>query len=333
MSRFTQARRKFSLALAAGVLCANFGLPQAHASESAWPSKPVRLVVPFPAGGSSDALARILAQRLSETFKQNFIVENRPGSGGTIGTSYVARAPADGSVLLVGAGGSLVVSPLLTKQNYDTLRDFEPITQLISSPMAVAINREAFGDKVNTIPELVEAIKAQDGVPFASGGDGTQMHLSGELLNELTQANMVHVPYKGAAAAITDLIGGHVPVAFVDLASIVPMMDDERIKVLGIANTEPSKVRPELPTSVDAAMPQWKAGGWIGLLAPAGTPEHIVKTLEEHVTAIVQEQEIIDRIMTTGNEPNAAGREKFIEHITQETALWKGLIERVNVQM
>ena len=303
----------------------------AAGNDQQWPTKPVKLIVTFPPGGSADALARILGARLESKFGQPFIVENKVGAGGSIGTAYVARAEPDGYTLLVSAGGSLVVNPLLTKQAYDASRDFVPISQLVSSPFALVVNNAAFDNKVGDAKALIAQAKTQK-LSFASGGSGTQMQLIGELFNLLTQAGMTHVPYKGAGPAITDLVGGHVPVAFVDLASMVPHLKNDKIKVLAISSTKRSPVAPQAPTATEAGLTGWQGTGWIGLLAPAGTPPTVVERLEKEVGDALRSQDIAERILVTGNEPAPSTSAELRRFIEQETKQWRYVIETVGVK-
>lgn len=323
--------RKIGLMVAWG-MAALFPL-QGHAADTPWPSRPIRLVVTFPPGGSADALARILSVRLARELGQAVIVDNRAGAGGSIGTALAAKADPDGYTFLVSAGGSLVVNPLLAKQSYETLRDFAPVAQLVSSPFAIAIHRNAFGNKVQDLQGLVEYTKSHKGaLSFGTGGNGTQMHLVGELFNQITKAEMVHVPYKGGGPAIVDLIGGVVPIAFVDLASFVPSLTNEKIKVLAVSSRNRSSIASGVPSATEAGLPQWQATGWIGLLAPAKTPVTIVRRMEEEINKVLREQPVMDQILVSGNEPAPSTSTEFRRFIQNESARWKAVVDAAGIK-
>lgn len=313
---------------------AGFGtIAEAQGSSAAkWPAKPIRLIVTFPPGGSSDALARILSKRLGEEFGQPVVVENKAGAGGAIGTAYGAKADADGYSFLVAAGGSLVVKPLLGLQSYDTAKDFAPVAQLITSPFALVINTERLAG-VGSVKQLVERAK-RTGEPlsFGSAGNGTQQHLAGELLGLLTGVRMNHIPYKGAGPAAIDLIGGSIPVAVLDLASIVPSMGNERIKVLAVSSTQRSTIAPAVPSAAEEGIPDWQASGWIGLLAPAGTPGAIVAKMEHEVNRILREKAVADQILATGNEPAPSTAAAFKGFIASESVRWKQVVQKADIK-
>ena len=305
----------------------------AQAGDGQWPSKPVRLVVTFPPGGSADSLSRILSTRLAKELGQAVIVDNRAGAGGSIGTAVAAKAAPDGYTFLVAAGGSLVVNPLLAKQSYDTLKDFVPVAQLVSSPFAPAINRNAFDNKVQDVQGLAEHIRTHRGaLSFASGGNGTQMHLVGELFNQVTKGEMVHVPYKGGGPAIIDLIGGSIPIAFVDLASITPSLGNDKIKVLAVSSSKRSPIAPDVPSAVEAGLPQWQAGGWIGLLAPAKTPTAIVQRMETEINKVLREKAVIDQVLQSGNEAAPSTSVAFRSFIESESRRWKAVVDTAGIK-
>lgn len=291
-----------------------------------YPVKPIHVVVTFPPGGSSDTIARLIGPRLGATLGQPIIVDNRPGGGGGIGADLVARAAPDGYTLLVGAAGGLALNPVIyEKTPYDPVKDFAPITLLVTSPFIVAVNPSV--TPVNNLKELIALVKSKPGMPFASGGTGTGMHLAGELFKMMVQAQMTHVPYKGNGPALSDLVGGQVPIAFVDLGSTPQFMKSGRIRILAVAAATRTALAPDIPTGAEAGLPGWEALGWFGLVAPAATPRAIVQRLNTETVAILKDSEIRKKILATGNEPAPTTPEAFGEYIRAELARWSKVVK------
>lgn len=298
---------------------------QVHAQ--AYPVKPVRIVVTYPPGGSTDAIGRILTPHLAERFGQPFILDNRPGGGATIGTDLVAKSPGDGYTLLI--TGTLVLIPVITsKLPYDALRDFAPITLLVTSPMMVAVNPSLL--PVKSIQELIPLLKSKPGLPFASGGPG--MQLAGELFKLLTGVDMTHVPYKGAGQALTDLAGGQLAIAFTDLGSTTRFLKSGRIRVLAVASATRSANAPDIPTGAESGLPGWQSLGSFGLLAPSATPAPIVQRLNAEVTALLRKPDIRERILATGNEPAPRTPEEFSRFIATELPRWTKVIKEAGLK-
>ena len=291
-----------------------------------YPVKPIHLVVTFPPGGSSDTVARLIGPRLGATLGQPIIVDNRPGGGGGIGAELVARAAPDGYTLLVGAAGGLALNPVIyEKTPYDPVKDFAPITLLVTSPFIVAINPSVV--PVSNLKELIALVKSKPGMPFASGGTGTGMHLAGELFKMMVQAQMTHVPYKGNGPALSDLIGGQVPMAFTDLGSTPQFMKSGRIRILAVAAAHRTPLAPDIPTGAEAGLPGWEALGWFGLVAPAATPRPIVRRLNTETVAILKDPDIREKILATNNEPAPTTPEAFGEYIRSEVARWSKVVK------
>jgi tripartite-type tricarboxylate transporter receptor subunit TctC len=307
--------------------CAVAALPgAAFAQAPAWPSKAIRLIIPFAPGGSSDAVGRIVASKLNERLGQPVVVENRPGGGGSIGVDVVAKSAPDGYTLVVGSAGGLAVNAAVNPRlPYDPVKDLAPITMLVTSPFVVAVN-PAF-TQVNSLRELIAAIKAKPGMPFASGGTGSGMHLAGELFKLLTKLDMTHVPYKGNGPALTDLVGGQVPMAFVDLGSMPPFIKSGRVKVLAVASSKRSSLAPDVPSADEAGLPGWDALGWFGLAAAAGTPGPIVQRLNTETVAILRAPDVRERIHATYNEPAPMSPEEFGAYIRAEIARWTKVVK------
>jgi tripartite-type tricarboxylate transporter receptor subunit TctC len=328
MSNPTEAVQPMFPIFATALLCVLAGttMAQAPIPASGYANKAIRIVVTFPPGGSSDTIGRIIGQKLSERLGQPVIIDNRPGGGGSIGVDAVVRAAPDGYTLVLGAAGGLALNTVLYKKlPYDPTKDLALITRLVTSPMIVAINPALA--RVASVQELVAMIKAKPGpTAFASGGTGTGMHLAGELFKVITASKMFHVPYKGNGPALTDLIGGQVPIAFTDFGSTPPFTKGGRVKVLAIASPTRSRLAPDVPSAPEAGLPRWEALGWLGLAAPAGTPPEIVNRLYAEVTAILRQPDVIEKILATGNEPAPMTPEEFGNYIRSEIARWGKIV-------
>ncbi len=306
---------------------------QAPQSGAGYPSRPIRLVVHFPPGGSTDTVSRIFAPVLTERLGKPVIVDNRPGGNGVIGAEIVAKAAPDGHTLFVASASVLVLNPIL-RQNlpYDPVRDFVPITRLVTSPFIVAINPSLI--PAASVRELIAAVKAKPGqLAFASGGNGSAMHLAGELFRLLAGLEMIHVPYKGNGPAMADLAGGQVPIAFVDLGSTSAFSKSGRVRILAIAAAQRTTLAPELPTAAESGLPNWEALGWYGLVAPAGTSADIISRVNAEMTAILKLPEIRARIVATGSEPAPDTPGEFDKFIKSETGKWTKVIKEAGIKV
>jgi tripartite-type tricarboxylate transporter receptor subunit TctC len=248
------------------------------AAESSWPSRPVRIIVPFPPGQGADIIARLLAQRFSTVFGQPFIVENRPGAGSMIGTTMAARAPADGYTLLMGGTSALVINPALyEKLDYDTLRDFAPISNVAALPMLIMVSNSL---PINSISELIKYAKAHPGkLTYGSAGIGSAHHLIVAKLARMADVQLTHVPYKGSAAPMTDLMSGRIDILADTLPAAVPSVKAGKVKALAVSSLERSRYIPDLPTLDESGIPGFDAVAWSGLLAPRKTPPEILERL------------------------------------------------------
>ena len=274
----------------------------ALAQPTAWPSKPIRLVVTFPAGGSSDAAARIVAPKLAERLGQSVIVENKPGSGGGVGLELVAKSPADGYTIVLASAGGLTANPsLYSKLAYDPAKDFAPITTFGTSPFVLVANAAL---PANNAKEVIALAKREVGkLTYASGGNGTAMHLSGELLKSMTGSYILHVPYRGSAPAVMAVMAGDTSLAITDIASIQPLIKSGRFKVIGVMGKERSVLAPDMPTLAESGVPGYESAGWFGILAPAGTPPAVVARLNSEITAVLRLPEIKERFAAAAMEP------------------------------
>lgn len=313
--------------LIAAMTCASMA-----AQAQAYPTKPVRIIVTFAPGGSSDTVARLISPRLSERLGQPIVIENRPGGGGSIGADMVAKSAPDGYTLVVGAQGGLALNTIFyPKLPYDPLKDFAPITLLVKSPFVVLVNPAVM--PVRSVAELIASLKTQRGTPFASGGTGSGMHLAGELFKLMANLDMTHVPYKGNGPALTDLAGGQLPLAFTDLGSTPAFLKSGRVRALAVTSKERTPLAPEIPSATEAGLPGWVAFGWFGLAAPAGTPRAVINRLNAETTAVLRQSDVRERILATYNEPSPTTPEEFGSFIRAEIASWSKVIREAGVKI
>jgi len=317
--------RCLACAVAFVALGVGVALP-AHAQE-AYPTKPIRIVVPFPAAGTTDILARAVAQKLTETWGQSVIVDNRPGAAGNIGAELVAKAAPDGYTLLMGTVGTHAINAsLYAKMPYDHVKDFTPIVLVAGVPNVLVVNPSL---PVKTVAELVAYEKANPGkLNFASSGSGTSIHLSGELFKTSAGVQMTHVPYKGSAPAVTDLIGGQVQLMFDNLPSALPHIKAGKLRAIAVTSLVRAPALPDVPTIAESGYPGFEASSWFGLLAPAGTKPEIVAKINAEVRKWLATPEARDKLASQG--ANAAGGtpEDFARHIAAETAKWAKVVKQ-----
>jgi tripartite-type tricarboxylate transporter receptor subunit TctC len=295
-------------------------------AQTAYPSKPVRLVVPFPAGGTTDILARAVAQRLTETTGQSFVVDNRAGAGGNIGADQVAKAPPDGYTLLMGTVGTHAINAsLYAKMPYDHVRDFAPIILVAGVPNVLVVNPAL---PVNSVQELIAYGKANPGkLNFASSGNGTSIHLSAELFKTMTGVQMAHVPYKGSAPALVDLAGGQVQLMFDNLPSALALIKAGKLKALAVTSLQRSTVLPDVPTLAESGLPGFEASSWFGLLAPAGTPKDILAKISGEVAKWLATPEAKEKLAAQGAIPAGLPSDEFARHIATETVKWQKVVK------
>jgi tripartite-type tricarboxylate transporter receptor subunit TctC len=305
-----------------------FVFPELSAAQQ-YPSKTVRLIVPFPAGGSTDVIARVLAPRLAEAWGQQVIVDNRPGGNTTIGTEIVAKAAPDGHTLLITPAPFTVVPSVLKKLPYDPAKDFEPITLINTTPMGLVVHP---GVPAKNVRELVALAKARPGkMNFASSGNGGVPHLSGELLNAMAGIKMMHVPYKGNAPALVDLVGGHVDMAFNGLTSAMPFIKSGRLRVLGVTSISRTAALPEVPTLDEQGLKGFQAVAWNGITAPARTPKDVIAKIADSAARIVKSPELAEQLKRDGSDPVGSSTAEFVDHLREEVAKWKKVLERAGI--
>ena len=297
----------------------------AHAQAS-YPSKPIRLVVPFPAGGTTDILARAVAQRLTETMGQPVVVDNRAGAGGNIGADMVAKAPPDGYTLLMGTVGTHAINAsLYAKMPYDHVRDFAPVILVAGVPNVLVVNPAL---PVNSVQELIAYGKANPGkLNFASSGNGTSIHLAAELFKTMTGVQMAHVPYKGSAPALVDLAGGQVQLMFDNLPSSLALIKAGKLKALAVTSAQRSAALPDVPTVAESGLAGFEASSWFGLLAPAGTPKDIIAKLNGEVTKWLATPEAKEKLAAQGAIPAGRSPDDFMRHIAAETVKWQKVVK------
>jgi len=304
-----------SLALGAGMLAA----PGVHAQ--AFPSKPMTIIVPFPAGGTTDILARILGQYMSTAMGQPVVIDNRAGAGGNIGGQAAARAPADGYTLFMGTVGTHAINAsLYKKMPFDPVKDFAPLTRVAMVPnLLVAHPSQPF----KTVSELIAYAKANPGkVTYASSGNGTSIHLSGELFKSMTKIDMTHVPYKGSAPAVNDLLSGQVAIMFDNLPSALPHVKAGKLRPIAVTSAKRSPELPDIPTVAEAGVPGFEATSWFGMFAPAGTPPAIVNQLNAVMVKALNDPDIRKKISDQGAEPHPEKPAEFAAFIQAESVKW-----------
>jgi tripartite-type tricarboxylate transporter receptor subunit TctC len=292
---------------------------QAALAES-YPKKPITIVVPYPPGGPTDIVARVVGQKLGERLGQQVIVDNRPGAGGNIGAALVARAAPDGYTLLLGTTAHAINPSVFPALNYDILNDFSPVVLLTSLPLVVITNASV---PVKNVQELVALAKSKQGqLTYASSGNGQSTHLAAELFKTMTGVSMTHVPYEGSAPALTDVAGGQVSVMFDTMLSAMPHIKSGRLKALAVTSARRSVSAPELPTVAESGVPGYEAVAWSGLLAPAHTPPEIVAKLNTEINVILGQPDVQKRFLNDGAEPVGGSPEQFSTHISSEVQKW-----------
>jgi tripartite-type tricarboxylate transporter receptor subunit TctC len=289
-----------------------------------YPSRPVRVIVPFAPGGPNEIIARLVAQRLSETLGQPFIVENRPGAGGNVGTDLVAKSAPDGYTLLSAGPGSLVINPLLGAAPYDTARDFAPVAIMATAPNALVVHPSV---PARTVRELIALARSRpDELNYASGGVGSTPHLAAALFAAMAGIRIVHVPYKGTGPAVTDLLGGEVQVAVLGIPTVLPYIRSGKLRALAVTGKRRSAELPDVPTVEEAGVAGYEVSPWYGLLAPAATPRPIIAVLGAEVTKIVRSPGLVEKLAAQGAEPAGGTPEEFAAYLRAEAARWGRVI-------
>ncbi len=301
------------------------------AAADGYPARPIRWVMPYPAGGSFDTVSRAFAQRLGERLGQQVVVDNRTGAGGTVGAEIGAKSPPDGYTIVAGGEGTLVVSPILRKNlPYDPLKDFSPITQLASINYILFAHPSA---PFRTVQELIAMAKAKPGqLNYASGGTGSAPHMLAELFKYRTGTNLQHVSYKGSSPAINDVLGGHVQLMFTGLPSVLAQLQAGKLRGIAVTSRERLASVPDVPTFIESGVKNFEASPWYGALAPAHTPKPIVDRLYREFAAVLKEPAILEFLNRGGVQPVGSTPAEFAAHIRHELKEWKEVISRAGIR-
>jgi tripartite-type tricarboxylate transporter receptor subunit TctC len=315
-------------ALAVALVFAHSGT----APAADYPSQTIKIIVPFPPGGGVDVVARMIAPRLSESLGQSVIVENRGGAGGSVGATAVAQAAGDGYTLLLGTASTHGTNPnVYAKLSYDPVRDFVPVAIITSAPLVLAANNAV---PVKTAADLIALAKAKPGeLSFGSYGIGSSNHLVAELFNKMAGIEATHIPYRGSAPMMTDLIGGRIQYAFDGVATTLGYIRSGTVRLLGVSSAKRSAVLPDDPTIAESAVPGFEAGVWFALFAPAGTPKAVVDLLNSKVNAALQPAEVREGFLRVGNEPVGGGPDVLAAKVQSELQKWTTIVREKNIRI
>ena len=330
-----QTMTKFYTAVSAGLgaialACTAHAQVPSTGSGQGYPSRPVRIVVPFAPGGPNDIIVRLVAQKLAESLRQPFLVENRAGAGGNIGTDYVAKSAPDGYTLLSVGPGSLIINPLIGKVPYDTARDFAPVVLMARAPNALVAHPSL---PASSVKELIALARAQPGaINYGSGGNGSTPHLSAALFAAMAGVTLTHVPYKGTAPATADLIGGQVQIAFLGIPAVLAHVKSGKLRVLAVTGLSRSPELPDVPTVDESGVSGYEVSPWYGLLAPAGTPRERVERLSAETTSIVRSAEMREKLAAQGAEAAGGTPGEYAAVIRSDTATWTRVIEHAGLR-
>ncbi|MDB5751018.1 MAG: tctC [Ramlibacter sp.] len=319
-----QRSRVRTLAAATGLLlAAAWPLACAQAQSGAWPTRPIRIVVTFPPGGAPDTLARVLAEKWG-SLGQPVTVDNKPGAGGNIGADFVAKAPGDGHTLVIGTVGTHGINPALyAKMPYDHVKDFTPITFLASTPNLLVVNKNV---PASNVREVIELAKKQP-LAFGSSGSGTSIHLSGELFNTLAGVKMQHIPYKGRAQAIPDLLGGRIHMIFDNMPSALPLVNSGELKAIAVTSAKRSPAAPNIPTIAESGLPGFEATSWFALLASPGVPREVQMRINAETLKVLALPDVKEKLAKLGLDPAGGSPEALASLIQAETAKWARVVK------
>lgn len=297
-----------------------------------FPTKPVRFIVPFAPGGNTDVQGRFIANRLTATLGQQVIVDNRPGAGGTLGMEMAARAPADGYTLVLGSFGSVLLAPsLYAKLRYDPEKDLAPVI-LLSTPPSLIVTNPAVPAK--SVRELIAHARANPNkLNYGSAGNGSFAHLSAELFRSMAKIQIAHVPYKGAAPALTDLLGNQIQLVFAPFPAALPHVNGGRLNALAVTGDKRSPVLPQAPTAAESGLPGYEASGWFAVMAPAGTPKAIVTRINQDINRVFADPEVRAAFAADGSEPVGGTPEQLAQSIREGLAKWAKLVRELGVQL
>jgi tripartite-type tricarboxylate transporter receptor subunit TctC len=314
-----------ALHLLPAVLIAGLALPMPAPAQSPYPNQPIKLIVPYAPGGVPDTTARLLAQKLQDRIGQSVVVENRAGGNGSVGAGVIAAAPADGYTLLVVAFPFAVNPSLYGKLPYDTVKDFAPLILAGQTPNLLVVNNDT---PFKSVKELIDAAKQKPGsLSYGSTGSGSSNHLSMELFRLMTATQMIHVPYKGSAPMVTDLLGGHVQVAFDNVPNVITQVKAGKLRALGITSPSRAASLPDIPTVAEAGVPGYEVGVWFGMVAPAATPPDVLAKLNAELNKILSLPDVKQKFADQGVDPVGGTRERFGEHLAAQIEKWGKVVK------
>ncbi|HQS20338.1 MULTISPECIES: tripartite tricarboxylate transporter substrate binding protein [unclassified Acidovorax] len=306
----------------------------AHAQAAAadWPNKPIRWVVPFPPGGAMDAIARTLGEKAAKSLGQPFVIENKPGAGGNIGADFVAKQPGDGDTMMITSIGMATNKPLYGKLNYDPVKDFAPVSLLAVVPNVLVTN--ATQPDVKTARDVIAAARKAPGkLTYASAGNGTSIHLAGEVFTSLAQVEMLHIPYKGSGPAVSDLLGGQVNYMFDSITSARPHIESGKLRALGVTTAKRSSTLPNVPTLAETGVPGYEVSPWFAVFMPASTPKAIVGKLNKALLDAMKDPEVVKRFESIGAEPVGSTPDELAKHLARESDRWTKLITERGIKL
>lgn len=314
------------------VVCALLALLPIVVAAQGYPAKPIRFIIPFTPGGNTDVLGRLIGQKLTEAWGQQVVIDNRPGAGGTLGVEVATKSPPDGYTIVMGTfGGVLVANSLYTKLGYDPQRDLAPVI-LVSTPPGLLVVHPSLPAK--SVKELIALARSSRGkLNYASSGSGTWNHLFGELFNTTAKIGVTHVPYKGAAPAVTDLVGGHVEVMFAPFPPAIPQVKSGRLRSLAVSSAKRSGLFPDLPTVAESGLPGYEAEGWFAVLAPARMPHPLIVQLNREINRVLTLPDVKASLAADGAEPAGGTPEQLAESIRASSAKWGKLIRELGIRL
>jgi tripartite-type tricarboxylate transporter receptor subunit TctC len=303
-----------------------------NAFAQGYPAKPVKLIVPFPPGGNTDIVGRLIAQKLSDSLGQQVYVENRGGAGGTIGAEAAAKSPADGYTLFFATTGTLASAPSLQPDlRYDPVKAFAPISTLANAPVVVLVTADV---PVRTLKELIQAARAKPGqLKFGSAGTGHFVHLAGEMFRIAAGVDMLHVPYKGVNAALTDMLGGRIELMFDAPAQYEPHLQSGKVRALAVANPKRLARLPDVPTTAEAGLPGYELASWFGLAAPAGTPAEAISRVNAEVLKALSAQDVVATLNKLGLEPAGSSPQQYAAMIVEDFAKWRRAVKAAGIKL
>ncbi len=300
--------------------------------DAQWPAKPIKWVVPFPPGGAMDVIARTLGEKAGRTLGQPFVIENRPGAGGNIGADAVAKSPADGYTIMITSIGMATNKALYPRLSYDPVKDFAPISLLAIVPNVLVVNTAKTTDK--SVADVIAHAKRDPGkLTYASAGNGTSIHLAGEVFASMAGLNLLHVPYKGSGPAVTDMLGGQVDLMFDSITSARPHILSGKLRALGVTSAKRSATLPDVPTIAEAGVPGYEVSPWFAVFAPAGTPAAIVNKINAALIDAMKQPDTVAKFETIGAEPIGTTPQQLATHLDKELARWGALIKERNIRM